>query len=134
MTLRPWPIFRVEVYSFEPSLYTAPTRSKARWRAFEAFREYRSSESFVEFLERGVKISKVETPLADDGYDNVRAQYGVSPSIGTTYRLDHEGPNSGREVLCLYPGKHTCMIHCAYEGAGRAMIVHPMNIRPADGA
>jgi len=129
MTLKPWPIFRVEVYPFDLHLYTAPSRSKARWLAFEAFRNYRSSETFGEFLERGVKVSRVTTPLADDGYDNVRAQYGVHPTIGATYRLYHEGPNSGREVVCLYPGQHTCMIHCAYEGADWPMIVHPMNIQ-----
>ena len=127
--MKPWPIFEVGVYGFDPFLYTAPTRSKARWRAYEAFRNYRESETFVEFLERGVSLRRLAEPPADDGYDYVRSAYGVSPKIGEIYELVREGPSSGRRVICVYPGRHTSMVHCAYEGQDRPMIVHPMNIQ-----
>lgn len=126
-----WPIFEVAVDGYTPEIFTARTRSKATWRAYSAFREMRPSTSFADWIAR-TRIRKLtRLPLDDDGYDNVRAQYGVNPTIGERRVLVNEGPNDGREVVVLYPGRHTCMIHCAYLGHDRPMIVHPLNARAA---
>ena len=126
--VRAWPIFEVEVYPFEPFLYTAPTRDKARWRAWKAFSAVYQSETFAGFLARGVRVRRLQKPPADDGYDYVRAHYGVSPCLGERMRLVNEGSSSGREVTVVYPGKHTSMVHCAYDGQDRAVLVHPLNV------
>ena len=126
--VRPWPIFQVEVYPFEPFLYTAPTRDKARWRAWEAFSGVYHSETFAGWLARGVTVRRLEKPPAEDGYDYVRAYYGVSPRIGERMRLVNEGSSSGREVTVVYPGKSTASIHCVYDGQDRAMLVHPSDV------
>lgn len=131
----PWPVFEIEVYGYAPEVFTAATRSKAVWRAYDAFRSI-STRSFGEFL-FDVRVRLVDpdraSRLAADGYENVRAQYGVHPVLGERRLLINEGPQSGREVTVLYPGRHTSMIHCVYVGEARPMIVHPMNaVREAD--
>lgn len=50
------------------------------------------------------------------------------PKIGERRRLANEGPNDGREVVVIWPGRHTSMVHCHYVGCDRPMIVHPMNV------
>lgn len=120
-----WVILEASVDGYAPELFTAPTRDKARWRAYRAFAEGRRC-TFAEFIAR-TSTRLLREPPTPDGYDNVRDQYGVDPRVGERRRLVNEGPNSGRVVVVIYPGRHTSMIHCHYEGDDRAMIVHPLN-------
>jgi len=53
----------------------------------------------------------------------------MKPSWGESFELVSEGPNSGRRIVVLYPGRHTSMIHAAYEGEDTRLIVHPLNVR-----
>lgn len=123
---KPWPVFEVRVDGYAEELFTGRTKAAANWRAYRAYSEHRSC-SFGEWLAIS-SIRRIERlPFDDDGYENVRAQYGVSPTIGERRVLVNEGPSSGRGVVVLYPGRHTSMIHCAYDGSGERMIVHPLN-------
>lgn len=123
---RPWPIFEVRVDGYTPIVYTGRTQAKAYYRAYQDYSEhYRCS--FWEWLTRS-SIRRLDRPPTCDGYDGVRDQYGVDPTIGERRVLINEGRNNGRGVVVLYPNRtHTSMIHCAYDGEDRAMIVHPRN-------
>jgi hypothetical protein len=128
--MKPWPIFEVRVDGRDPFLCTAPSRDKACYQMFQAYREHYPRCTFGEWL-RMARFVRLQQPPVVDGYAGVRQRYGVDPRIGERRALVDEGPNTGRLVRVIFPGLHTSMIHCHYEGCDRPMVVHPLNAVPA---
>lgn len=132
----PWPFFEVSVDGYAPYVTTGRTQGKAYYSAYQAYAECRRV-SFHDWLCIS-RIRRLDGGLPawmDDGYDYVRAYYGVEPRIGERRILVSEGTSSGRAVTVLYPNRSTTsMLHVAYEGDGRSMLVHPRNALTLAGA
>lgn len=125
-----WRTFEISVAGFDPFTLSAASRSKARYDAWQRFREPYPDVTFGEFVSRcRVRGCTVPQP---DGYDYVRRNYGVDVRPGQRVRLKNEGPTfNGREGLVIYPGRSTAMIHLVLDGASNSTIVHPLDVEPA---
>lgn len=121
-----WRTFSIEVPGFDAFTLSAPTRSKARYEAFQRFRDPYPDVSFGEFT-RKCRVSSCPAP-EDDGYDYVRRNYGVSPRIGQRARLIHEGASSGKEGQVIYPGRSTASVIMVLDGQSYPVCVHPLNV------
>ena len=125
----PTPLFAVTIFTADrskkfTSLYTAPTASKARYRAYQDF-SASFDYSFREFMAFPLSVRKAEPPAKpDDGYDYVRRNYGVDPTIGGLVRIKNEGPSwNGKVVEVIYPGVSTA--HVVALADGRELHFHP---------
>lgn len=121
-----WRTYSIIVEGYDPFTLSARSRSKARYDAFQRFREPYPDVTFGEFARR-CRVLSCRVP-ADDGYGYVRRSYGVDPRVGDRVRLVNEGPSSGQEGIVIYPGRSTAHIHVVVDGRDFAVSVHPLNI------
>lgn len=121
-----WRTFEIQVEGFPPFIRSASSRSKARYDAWQDFREPYPDVSFGDFA-RKCRVRGCANP-ADDGYGYVRRSYGVDPAIGQRGRLINEGRSSGKEGVIVYPGRSTASILMVIDGQTCPVRVHPLNV------
>lgn len=121
-----WRTFEIRVEGFDPFVLTAPTRSKARYEAWQRFSEPYPDVTFGQFARKCRVVACAAPP--NDGYDYVRRTYGVSPRLGQRARLINEGSSSGMEGQIVYPGRSTASVHMVMDGRSFTTRVHPLNV------
>jgi hypothetical protein len=122
---KPWKTYAVTVANFGPTTLAAPSRSKARYDAFTSYREC-YTVSFRDFLAM-CSVRACPVP-AHDGYDYVRRNYDVDPTVGQRVWLINEGSSSGQSGFVVYPGQSTASVHVVIDGRNFPVRVHPTNI------
>lgn len=128
-----WRTFEISVEGFDPFTLAAPSRSKARYEAWQRYREPYPDITFGEFARR-CRVRGCDVP-ARDGYDYVRRNYGVDVRPGVRVRLQNEGPRfNGREESVIYPGQSTAHVHLVLDGEKHVSRVHPLNVVPLSAA
>jgi hypothetical protein len=124
--VRTWKLYSVSVSGFGREIIHALSKQAAvrEARQCEAFR----AMTMTQFSQIAT-VYRITEPLADDGYEYIRKQFGIEVRIHRRcWVKDTRSPHYGKIGNVLYAGRSTSRVRVAFEGQDKPLNFHPLEI------